>query len=312
MEKIFITAPYLHRDRTWVEEHVLSKYNYDFQWIPVEERLSAKELSEFIGLADGIICGDDDFSHDVLTLCDRLRVIVKWGTGIDSIDLEAATARGIKVRRTPGAFTIPVAETTLALILNHYRNISVNQAVFRGGEWDKPTGECIEGKTAGLIGFGDIGKQVAILLRAFKVNVRVYDTRVVSDTELDLASATFCDLDELYATSDIISLHCDLNKGSECLISAKALSKMIKIPYLINTARGGLMDYDALLNALNSGKLAGCGLDVFDNEPLHADHPLRRHHLVTASCHNSNSSPRHWRKIHVNSFQMLADELDCD
>jgi len=312
MKKIYLSAPYLHRDRDWVEENILTYFGveYDFNWIAVEERLSERELMQFIHEADGVICGDDTFSESVIEAAKRLKVIVKWGTGIDSIDLRAASSMGIQVKRTPGAFTTPVSETTLGFILNHYRGISLNDAIFSRGGWEKPNGDTVAEKTVGIVGFGDIGRRVAELMSAFGAKVLVNDIREITEDELMHGEYCFATLPEIFRSSDIISLHCDLNGTSRLLLDKAAFSQMQRKPYLINTARGGLVDYDALLDALLEGRISGCGLDVFDEEPLPVNSPLRGHPAVTASCHNSNSSPRHWRKIHSNSFAMLLSALD--
>lgn len=311
MKNIFITAPYLHKDREWVEENIISKNlgQYEFHWVPVKERLTSEDLKAFVRDADGIICGDDAFDSDIFEIGSRLKVVVKWGTGIDSIDASAAKSHGVRVLRTPGAFTVPVAETTLGFILNHFRKIAVNQEIFRSGAWDKPAGDALAGKVAGVVGFGDIGKRVAKLLKAFDARVIVFDTRDLSATELLEAGVEFCDFKELLRAADIISLHCDLNPTSDSLINKEAFETMVRKPYLVNTARGGLIDYAALGTALAEGAISGVGLDVFDEEPLPSVHPLRRCSMVTASCHNSNSSQHHWRNVHTRSFSMLFEEL---
>lgn len=312
MKKIFISAPYLHRDRNWVEKNILNllERKYEINWIPVEERLSEPELLRFIHEADGIICGDDAFSGKVIRAAKNLKVIVKWGTGVDSIDLQAAESNGIQVSRTPGAFTTPVAETTLGFILNHYRGISKNNEIFAEGRWEKPNGDTLAQKTVGIVGFGDIGRRVAELLSAFGANVLVNDIREIARTELQQGKYRTSTLTEIFKSADIISLHCDLNETSRLLLDKASFSLMQRQPFLVNTARGGLIDYDALLIALSERRVSGCGLDVFDEEPVPVGSPLRGHLAVTASCHNSNSSPRHWRKIHSNSFAMLLSALE--
>jgi D-3-phosphoglycerate dehydrogenase len=314
MKKIFISAPYLHRDRNWVEKNILDhlERKYEVIWIPVEERLSERELMSFIHEPYGIICGDDAFSEKVIRAAKNLKVIVKWGTGVDSIDVRAAEFNGIEIKRTPGAFTTPVAETTLGFILNHYRGISKNNEIFVGGGWDKPSGDTLSKKVVGIVGFGDIGRRVAELLSAFGAIILVNDTREIPRDELLQGKYRTATLPEILQSADIISLHCDLNETSRLLLNKAAFSLMQRQPFLVNTARGGLVDYDALLNALSEGRVSGCGLDVFDEEPVPVSSPLRGHPAVTASCHNSNSSLRHWRKIHSNSFAMLLSALEGD
>lgn len=312
MKKVFISAPYLHRDRDWVEKNIVASItgSYEFSWIPVAERLCERELLKFIAQADGIICGDDAFSEKVVSAAEKLKVIVKWGTGVDSIDLRAAESKGIQVKRTPGAFTTPVAETTIGFILNHYRGISKNNEIFSEGGWEKPNGETLSQKTVGIVGFGDIGRRVADLLSAFGAEILVNDIKKISKEDLLRGKYKAATLSEIFYTADVISLHCDLNDTSRLLLDKTAFSLMRRQPFLVNTARGGLVDYNALLDALSEGRVSGCGLDVFDEEPVPANSALRGHPDVTASCHNSNSSLRHWRKIHSNSFAMLLSALE--
>ena len=298
----------MHKEKEKVSK-MLSEYDLDVDWVPVEERLEEPQLLEIIDKYNGIICGDDRITKAVIEKAENLKTIVKWGTGIDSIESEYAISKGIPVHRTPNAFTEPVADTTLAMMLSHVRTLFKNDNVIKTGGWEKPQGYTLAEKTVGLIGFGDIGRGVAKRLKGFGCKVLVNDLKEIPDniqSELNVKSVS---KEEIYSECDIISLHCDLNETSEFLINKDSLNHMKRTPFLINTARGPLVKEQDLIDALEKGQICGAGLDVFENEPLPAESPLRKMEQVVASCHNSNSSPLKWDAVHKNSIKNLVNEL---
>lgn len=308
MHKILITAPYMIREKGKILE-MLELHSFDAEWVPVEERLEEADLLPIIGGYDGILCGDDRITQRVVDAATNLKVIVKWGTGIDSINKEYAEAKGIKVHRTPNAFTDPVADTTLGLMLNEVRGIMRNDRVVKSGGWDKPQGYMLREKTIGIIGFGDIGQAVAKRIIPFGAKVYVNDIKELHDDALKSFGVTQATKGEIFEMCDIITLHADLNPTSEHLLNRESFLKMKKKPYIINTARGPLIQENDLIEALESGVISGVGIDVFEHEPLPINNPLRSIDTVTASCHNTNSSPSCWDKIHANSLKMMAEEL---
>lgn len=308
MKKILISAPYMHREKTKILE-MLKEYDFIAEWIPVEERLEEEDLLPIIGGYDGILCGDDRITEKVIDAATNLKVIVKWGTGIDSINKEYAESKGITVCRTPNAFTEPVSDSTLGLMLNHVRCISRNDSVVKSGKWDKPQGYMLREKVVGIIGFGDIGQAVARRLVPFGSRVLVHDVRPLSQELTTSHNVTIASKEEIYETCDIITLHTDLNSTSKHILNADAFTKMKRVPYIINTARGPLIKEDALIAALEGGIIAGVGIDVFEEEPLSLTSPFRILDTVTASCHNTNSSPQCWGKIHRNSLEMMSNAL---
>lgn len=299
----------MHREKGKILE-MLKNYDFDVDWAPVEERLEESDLLPIIEKYDGILCGDDRITPKVIDTAVRLKAIVKWGTGIDSIDKVYAESKGVKVFRTPNAFTEPVADSTLALMLNEVRGVIRNDTVVKSGAWDKPQGFTLGEKTVGIIGFGDIGQAVARRLIPFGSRVLVNDLKEISADTLASYRVENASKDEIYEQCDIITLHTDLNPTSEFLIDREAFSKMKRKPYLVNTARGPLIRESALLEALESGVISGIGMDVFEHEPLPVDHPLRSMSVVTASCHNTNSSPLCWDCVHRNSLEMMRKGLD--
>ncbi|MBC8061817.1 MAG: D-2-hydroxyacid dehydrogenase [Clostridiaceae bacterium] len=195
----------------------------------------------------------------------RLKLVIRAGVGVDNIDVAYATEKGIKVTNTPKASSISVAELTIAHMFAVSRFVNISNVAMRAGKWDKKNYEGVEifGKTLGLIGFGRIAKEVAVRAEALGMNV-IY-TDVVGEDENLLYK--YGSLDEVLATSDYLSLHIPYNKETGAVIGKENISKMKDGAYLLNCARGGVVDEAALLEALNSGKLAGAGVDVFEEEP---------------------------------------------
>ena len=203
----------------------------------------------------------------------RLKLIANYGAGVNHIDLAAAKARGIMVTNTPGVFTDDTADLTMALILNVPRRLGEGHRLMRSGEWLgwRPTGMLghrIGGKTLGIIGFGRIGEAVAARAKAFGLNV-VYNkrNRLPASVEAELGVAFEPDLDRLMARADIVSLHCPLTAETDRLINANRIAMMKPNAYIINSSRGELIDEDALIEALQAGRIGGAGLDVYTHEP---------------------------------------------
>lgn len=279
-------------------------------WIDVEERLEENQLVDIIHQYDGIICGDDRITPKVIDRAKKLKTIVKWGTGIDSIDKPYAEKKGIKVRNTLNAFTEPVSETTIGMILAFTRSLFTNDLVFKTKGWSKPQGHTLAEKTVGIIGFGNIGKAVAKKLLPFNTQILVNDIREINESEAEDFNVKISTKEEIYEKSDIITFHCDLNPSSYHLLNSETISLMEKKPYIINTARGPIIDEKALIRGLETNMISGAGLDVFEYEPVPLDNKLREMPNVIASCHNSNSSPLRWEFVHKNSLNMLIEELE--
>jgi glyoxylate reductase len=203
----------------------------------------------------------------------RLKLIANYGAGVNHIDLAAAKAKGIMVTNTPGVFTDDTADLTMALILNVPRRLGEGHRMMRNGEWQgwSPTGMLghrIGGKTLGIIGLGRIGEAVALRAKAFGLNI-IYSKRhrLPASVEEELGITFEPDLDRLVARADIISLHCPLTAETDKIINAARIEQMKPDAYIINSSRGELIDEDALIAALESGRIAGAGLDVYTHEP---------------------------------------------
>lgn len=208
----------------------------------------------------------------------KLRMIMRWGTGFDTVDIVFAGQRGVWVTNTPGANAGAVSELSVMLMLAVYRNLLRHIRSMEKGIWSKSlyegTSFCLKGKTVGLLGGGSIGCQVAAKLRAFEAAVKYYDPlRLEPETEIGLGME-FLSKDELIRSSDIISLHLPLTGQTRHYIGAEEIARMKSGAVIINTARGPLVDNDALLAAVREGRLLGAGLDVTEREPLGEDDPL--------------------------------------
>lgn len=221
----------------------------------------------------------------VLAACPNIKLICVQATGYNIVDCEACTRRGIPVTNVPSYGTAAVAQFTMALILEMCHRVGLHNHSVHQGDWAKASTFCywltpqmeLGGKTLGILGFGRIGRAVGRLAKAFGMNVIAYNR---SECEEGRTIAEYVDLDTLFAKSDILSLHCPLFPETEKIINAENLSKMKDGAMLVNTARGGLVDEDALVDALESGKLRYAAVDVVSQEPMNADNPL----LKTRKC----------------------------
>ncbi|MBL8958403.1 MAG: phosphoglycerate dehydrogenase, partial [Gemmatimonadetes bacterium] len=211
-----------------------------------------------------------------LAKADRLKAIGRAGVGVDTIDVDAASARGIPVLTAPAGNTIAAAELTMALLLAVARKVPAADRSMKAGEWDRKSFNGIElyGKTLGLVGAGRIGGQVAKRARAFGMQVMVYDPYLTPERAMEL-DVRLAPLTEVIAQADVLSVHVPLTEATANLIGASQLASMKKGALLLNVARGGVVNEQALLDALTSGHLAGAALDVYEQEPLGKDSPLR-------------------------------------
>lgn len=282
---------------------------------PVVERADESELLPLVGDIDAIICGDDRITARVLEAAPRLRVISKWGTGIDSIDLDAANRRGISVRNTPGAFSEPVADTVLGCILLFARRIDKMAEDMRSGLWQRlplrALGEC----TLGIVGLGGTGRAVLHRASAFGMRILACELSTTADETLAAPGVQRVSLETLLSESDFVTLHATLRPENVGLIDAHRLGLMKPTAVLINTARGRLVDEEALIAALQEGRIAGAALDVFTEEPLSLDSALRTLGNVYLSPHNANASVAAADRVHATTIRNLLDALrtqQCD
>jgi D-3-phosphoglycerate dehydrogenase len=306
---VLLTAPYM---LPFVDRFKPVFDSYDIELIipNVEERMEEEDILKYAGQFDGTVCGDDRYSARVIEAClPRLKVISKWGTGVDSIDAKACSRFGVKLGRTPNAFTTPVADTVLGYMLAFARRGPWMDKAMKSGEWKKIPGKTLSECTLGVIGIGNIGKAVTRRAKAFGMKVLGTDIIDIDHVFISESGIEMTNLDTLLANSDFVSVNCDLNPTSYHLINAITLSKMKSTAVLINTARGPIVDEKALVAALSSGQVGGAALDVFEFEPLPLDSPLLKMDNVMLAPHNSNSSPTAWERIHWSTIKNLVEGL---
>ncbi len=300
--------PFLDRFRS-----VFDSYGIELIVPEVEERLEEEDILSYAGQFDGAVCGDDRYTPQVLDVCvPRLKVISKWGTGIDSIDQEACERLGIKIGNTPNAFTLPVADTVLGYMLAFARRQPWMDRAMKAGTWDKIPGRALHECTLGVIGVGNTGKAVIRRANVFGMEVLGNDIREIRPDFVREHRLQMTTLVDLLSRADFVSLNCDLNPTSEHLINADTLAMMKPGAVLINSARGPIVDEVALIDALNNGTIAGAALDVFEEEPLPNSSPLLEMDNVLIAPHNANSSPMAWEQVHWNTIRNLLDGLGLD
>lgn len=270
-----------------------------------EERLSEEaevkrisidrcELIKAIADADGLILRNMPYVDDEILNCAlKLKVIGRFGVGVDNVDLEAARKRGIRVVYTPGVNADAVAEHTFALLLALAKRLRFWHDALLSGEyrlrWTEQSFE-LQGKVLGIIGFGYVGRAVAQRAKAFKMRLLVYDPFVLPET-VSSFEAESVTLDELLRRSDFVTLHVPLTEQTRGLINRERLALMKRGAFLVNTSRGEVCDLDALYEALQSGQLAGVALDVFPKEPPDVGHPIFRHPNFVGTPHVASHTP---------------------
>jgi len=310
MKTVLVSAPYMLLDLERFRP-VLESFGLELIIPEVHERLEENEILQYAGQFDGTICGDDRYSRRVIEACSpRLKVISKWGTGIDSIDQDAAAELGVMVGNTSNAFTVPVSESVMGYMLAFARQIPWLDAAMKAGEWSKINGKTLSESTLGVIGVGNVGKAVLRRARAFGMMLLGNDIIEIAPDFLLENGVAMVGLEELLSRSDFISINCTLNPTSRHLINLESLVLCKGEAVIINTARGPIIDESALIEALQMGKIRGAALDVFEQEPLPKNSPLLAMDQVLLAPHNSNSSPRFWDWVQWNSIKNLLVGLD--
>ena len=289
-----------------IEERILHGFGYTVrsgQW------KTAETLAPQVADADAVITQFAPIDARVIGAMTRSKVIVRYGIGVDNVDLVAAKARGIPVCNVPDYCIDEVADHTLAFLLAITRQVVPNCIHIREGRWGLATPmdrmRSLRDATLGIVGFGRIGREVAARLKAFKCRVLVHDP-VVPPAEIERAGCTPVTLGELWSQSDAITLHCPSTAHTRGMVNAQSLAAMKPGVVLINVARGDLVDSDSLTDALRSGHVAAAGLDVFAPEPIPADHPIRAMGNVVVSSHIASCSVSAVRKLRETAANLAA------
>ena len=258
----------------------------------ITQQYTEAELCAIIADFDGVIAGDDPFTAKVLEIGrkGRLRALVRLGIGIDAVDVEAVKRLRIAFSNTPGVFSDEVADLALGYLLLLARGLHKVDAAARVGQWLKFQGTTLRGKVAGIIGVGNSGKAIARRVRSFGMQILGYHTHPLEPDFCQETGLQQVELEDLLRTADGIFLSCSANPANYHLLNAQTFSLMKDGVWIINMARGTLIDEDALIKALESGKIAGAALDVFESEPLPREHPLCDYNQVVLGAHNGSNT----------------------
>jgi D-3-phosphoglycerate dehydrogenase len=276
----------------------------------IQQQMSESELCNIIADFDGVIAGDDPFTAKVLEIGrkGRLRVLAKWGIGVDAIDLEAAKQLGIYTSNTPNVFGDEVADIALGYVILLARQLHRMDAAIRRGEWLKIQGTSLRGKTAGVVGIGSIGKAIVRRLHTLGMEVLGHDVHPIDPAFCQETHLKSVALDLLLQQADCIVLACNLTPQNYHLLNDRAFAQMKNGVWVVNVARGALIDETALVTALKDGKVGAAALDVFETEPLPLTSPLLRFEQVILGSHNSSNT----REAVLRVNQLAIDHLVRD
>jgi D-3-phosphoglycerate dehydrogenase len=272
----------------------------------VVQTLSENELLGLVPSVEGWIIGDDPATEKVFAAgkAGKLRAAVKWGVGVDNVDFGACRKLGIPVSNTPQMFGEEVGALAVHYVIGLARQTFLIDRGVRDGQWLKPAGISLEGKTVALIGFGDIGKSTARMLHACKMALHVYDPFAAKSSE-DEKNYRFLDFPEELESADFVVVTCALTPQTKHLVNAAALGKMKDGVRIVNVSRGGIIDESALLAALETGKVHSAALDVFENEPLPMDSPLRGYERCIFGTHNGSNTVDAVRRASQQAIKLM-------
>lgn len=306
--KILISAiplvPIFHKYKKYFDK---KKYLIDLK--KTDQYLNETQLSKIINKYDGIICGDDELSKQVLSKAINLKVISKWGTGINSIDLNYAKRKKIKVLNTPSAFSYSVATMAVGMILTYYRKLIDNHNLIKKNKWPKIKGETLLKKKIGIIGVGNIGKKIFQMLSGFETINYANDLKKINQSFLNRYKIKQVSKNNIFQNCDIIITASDLNKSSIHLINKKTLNKMKKNVLIVNISRGALIDNDALIKFLKINNYSGACLDVFEEEPLSKNSKFLSLKNCILTSHNAFNTFDEVENTHLNTINNILKSL---
>lgn len=279
----------------------------------VVQTLTEDELVEIVPQVDGWIIGDDPATYKVFYAGKkgRFKAAVKWGVGTDNVDFKACEQLGIPVDNTPMMFGREVATLTVHYLIGLARHTFHIDREVRKGNWVKPTGISLMGKNAAIIGFGDIGKHTAQLLHSFGMEIMVYDPFVKPMAE-EKAMCTFLTWPEQIEQADFIIVTCALNQSTYHLLDSDAIGRMKQGVRIINVSRGPVIDEQALIDGMRSGKVGGAALDVYEQEPLPMDSPLRTFDNCILGTHNASNTIEAVRRASHEAIKKLFKMLEVN
>ncbi|MCQ6269337.1 phosphoglycerate dehydrogenase [Pseudarthrobacter sp. R1] len=302
--RILITTDYLHQGDP--VDQLLREHGLEPVYSPSQGTRTLEERRSLFDGLSGAILASEPVTADMLAHAVSLKVIARSGVGYDSIDVQAATVRGIRVCNAPGTNHHSVAELTIGLIIMAARRLSEVTTAVRQGHWPREAGNELRGSTLGIIGFGPSGRATANLGTALGMTVVVSTAHPDPDT----SAVRFADLDTVIREADYLSLHSRGGQSAGKLIDASRLEAMKSTAVLINTARGSLVDEEALAKALYDGTIAGAALDVLENEPLPADSPLRSLDNVLITSHLAGQTTEARTRAGLAAAHAVIDVLE--
>lgn len=311
--KILVTPTSLQPGRNSAALKSLQDFSHDLVFNPTGKPLTEDELIPLLKDCDGYIAGLDFITEKAIDACPHLKVISRYGTGYDRVDIMAAKKKGVIVTNTPGVNAEAVGELTFGLILSAARNIPHLDRSTREGGWIRSTGMELKGKTLGIMGLGAIGKVVARCAQGFDMEVIAYDPYINLEycQKHRIKSTT---IDEVLSCSNVLSLHLPLNDETYHLINRESISRMPEGAIIINASRGGIIDEEAAYEALRSGHLGGLGLDAFEQEPP-KDSPLFQLPNVIATPHtgaHTREATDHMAALAISNLIDVLSGQECE
>lgn len=302
MKILITTSSFGEFDSTPLEE--LRQAGLDVILNPFGRKLTRADVLDMILEHEpvGILAGVEPLTADVLSQASKLRAVARAGVGMDSVDMEAAKSLSISVTNTPDAPTAAVAELSIGMIFSLLRMLHSSDASIRADGWSRPMGRLLHGKTVGIIGCGRVGLKLASYLQVFGCDVLGSDP-----IRSEFAGVSFMESDELLAKADIVTLHMPYSEQSRHFINSQRINQMKRGSYLVNAARGGLIDETALLQALQAGQLAGAALDCFEEEPYTG--PLKNLSNVLLTAHLGSYAKEARVMMEVRAAQNLISQL---
>lgn len=311
---ILVTARAFHDSGSlWHQQ--LEQAGCQVRWASRWGPLDLTSLIDQCQEIDCVISATDPYGAEFFQRCPRVRLVARCGVGVDTVDVAEASSRGVLATNVPDAMTDAVADYCLGLLLSLVRRIAEGDACMRRGGWEEFPGIELRGKTLGLIGFGKIGQEVARRAMAFGMEVVTSDPmwsdlhHRIAETLAPGRSVRPMTLDELLACSDVVSIHAPNTPKTRHLIDRRRLAMMKPTAVLINTARGALIDQESLQEALRGGIIAGAAIDVYEQEPLPADHPLRSTPRLLLTPHNAFNSKEAAERMSRGCAEPILDLL---
>lgn len=309
--RVVVTCPPMQRTSDeWLAS--LTDRGIAVELPPVTQHVSRADLERLLPISDGIIAGDELLDRALLAAsAPRLRVVSRWGVGIDNVDLEAARELGIEVRNTPAVFADEVADVAIGYAIMLARGLHRIDVGVRAGDWPKPQGVSLSGRTLGIVGLGAIGRAVAKRGLAMGMTVVGIDPSPAAEAAAVDLGVHLIGLDEVFEQADVLSFNLPMSPANRHLANAGRLARMKHGSFVVNTARGPLIDEAALVAELESGRIAGAALDVFEEEPLPSSSPLRTLPNVILGSHNASNTAEAVSRVNRLAIDNLLAVLEA-